>query len=1171
MDKAMNVPFYDTFSNFLSGLGVPGRDKMASFRYVKPVWSRDQLEASFSSDWIARKAIVIPAEDSTREWRSWQAEADQIEKLEETEARLGVQLKLQTALIKARLYGGCCILLGVDGDMTKELDTKTIKKDGLKFIHILAPHQVTIEELVKDISNPFYGQPEFYTLVDDQDKFRQIKIHPSRMIRLTGLEPPDPLSQQGWGDPVLGVIHDAVAGAGTVAQSIATLIAEAKFDVVKIPGLTEIFSTTAGTTRLIKRFSEANVAKSVINAVVLDAEEEWERIGVQFNGMPEILQMYMQIAAGAADIPATRFLGMSPAGLSATGESDLRNYYDRIASDQELRLTPALERLDHAIIMSSLGKFDEEVWYEWRSLWQVSDGEKAEIAAKKANTAKIDADTGLVPFEALVKGRVNQLIEDGTYPGLEQGIDEAIEAEELMREEQEAMAMQAELDPANQNLPPEEEGGAGFGDRADPFSDKDWREELHPRDPGGEGGGQFTSGGASGASSEASSRRVRATRALAGSRGPRQPRSAGFVSPSVKTGLDLKGAERELESRQQLRLRLASTDINRRLGLEKAKEVDIIGLWKDPGAPTGAGAENSIMSRSNAGWDHTVLATVMKGHLADQKAILVFEQDDEGGGSTMSRFEAKGDLKAIHKGLLKDGLENHTVIPNEAGDGATIVIVDFDGSSAEAIKKGASRYGDDNPIHVQFGQAKLIGDTEDDVGAKAGTGSDREQRDRARKVYESYINRSPVPNAKRVWKDVRNYWGAPSEKAGYKLTPQSLISDHPNIKKNSVVVTEAAKMINERAGKILQEELGVSKITEDNHTEETDDYLANVIAMELREGLISGASGEHWYDNTIKQAMHIAEEIYPGVRTDPRQRFMYTAALAITSQGETVDRNVALADEAYEHYRATGQFPTDLKVKKPSVLDNFRKMNEFIAEYGGGDKGIDKLRKFFNKEMTARELFEATNVEPGQTLKDDMVYGSAMLGPKIGNGFFQNLNGNFKPITMDLWFMRAWGRITNTGVSDKGYGDQMETYRTAMAGEGRDVPANDDEAIVQAQEVLDQHERDYKKYRAEFNAKTRVKSKSAHAAERLMIAYKGAMVEAPKNGNQRKWITSVFRKALGKLAKQSDLHLTPAGAQATWWWPEKILWEEMGVTGKKRDTDYLKSLIALRDKKRGTQ
>ena len=142
------------------------------------------------------------------------------------------------------------------------------------------------------------------------------------MVRLIGSDPPDPMQNFGWGDPLMQMINDAVSAAGTVAQSVATLIAEAKLDVIKIPGLTEIFSTGAGTTRLIKRFSEANVAKSVINGIVMDAEEEWQRIGVNFQGMPEMLQMYLQIAAGAADIPVTRFLGMSPAGLNSTGESD---------------------------------------------------------------------------------------------------------------------------------------------------------------------------------------------------------------------------------------------------------------------------------------------------------------------------------------------------------------------------------------------------------------------------------------------------------------------------------------------------------------------------------------------------------------------------------------------------------------------------------------------------------------------------------------------------------------------------------------------------------------------------------------------------------------------------------------------------------------------------------
>lgn len=476
---------FDTFTNFLSGMGVIGRDKLVSSQYVTQIWTRQQLEASFRSDWIARKAITIPPFDATRAWRAWQAEGDQIEALEKTEQRVQLQLKLQQAMTKARLYGGACMLIGVDGNMEKELDPETIKKDGLKFIHVLAPHQVVVEELEKDIESPYYGQPQFYTMRDDSGKagVTDVKIHPSRMVRLIGNDTPDAMEQHGWGDPMLQMIHDAVNAAGTVAGSIATLIAEAKFDVIKVPGLTEIFSTEAGTNRIIKRFSEANVAKSVINGVLMDAEEEWQRIGVNLAGMPEVLQMYLQIAAGAADIPVTRFLGQSPAGLNATGDADIRNYYDRIASDQSLRLTPAMEKLDKAIMRSALGTYDEEIFYNWNSLWQIDDDAKTTIAKRKAEQAKIDVDSGLVPFEALVQGRVNQLIEDGTYPGLEAAVEEAIANEELISELEAQMPKAA-----NENEEGDDEGEGGMDGETD---EDEYEEAVGDSGVAGHGIGPF--------------------------------------------------------------------------------------------------------------------------------------------------------------------------------------------------------------------------------------------------------------------------------------------------------------------------------------------------------------------------------------------------------------------------------------------------------------------------------------------------------------------------------------------------------------------------------------------------------------------------------------------------------------------------------------------------------
>ena len=109
---------------------------------------------------------------------------------------------------------------------------------------------------------------------------------------------------------------------------------------------------------MIERMTMINAMKSQTNAVLMDKEEEWNRTQITFAGMPEVMQMYLLIVCGAADIPATRMLGQSPAGLNATGDSDTRNYYDKIKSEQEQSLTPAMAIMDDVLQVHALGKID---------------------------------------------------------------------------------------------------------------------------------------------------------------------------------------------------------------------------------------------------------------------------------------------------------------------------------------------------------------------------------------------------------------------------------------------------------------------------------------------------------------------------------------------------------------------------------------------------------------------------------------------------------------------------------------------------------------------------------------------------------------------------------------------------------------------------------------------
>jgi hypothetical protein len=396
--------------------------------------------------------------------------------------------------------------------------------------------------------------------------------------------------------------------------------------------------------------------------------------------------------------------------------------------------------------------------------------------------------------------------------------------------------------------------------------------------------------------------------------------------------------------------------------------------------------------------------------------------------------------------------------------------------------------------------------------------------------------------------------GQRATKPGRALTSKEIISEAGTIKPNSRRVQNIAKDLNDRAAKILQREVGVSTINLSNRTEVMDDYLAGVIAQELRDGLHNGHSAADWYDKSMRAAMATAAKIYPGMASDADKRFMFTAALAITSQGEVVDSSVRLADVAYKHFEKTGKFPEGIKTADPNIGANFKKVNAFIKQMG-----IARTREMFDKEMSVAELRDLTGYTVSGLGVEDRVYGSAVLGPKIGNGFFQNLNGNFKPITMDLWFMRSWGRITNTGIHDSDMTAQITRFTKALKGAGRAVPKTTAAKTKLAREILKRHEKRFAESKAYRDQK---KTEIVLSAERYVYHHDGAMVEMPRGVGHRRWITSVFHKAIAKL-KSEGITITPASAQATWWWPEKVLYDTLGAPVRELDMDYGKALQKL--------
>ncbi|MFE1598201.1 anti-CBASS protein Acb1 family protein [Methylobacterium sp. ID0610] len=420
----------DTLMNLVSGLGT-AKDKTVGNVHVFVPRTPAEIQAAYRGNWIARKIVDIVPFDMLREWRAWQADGPQIEAIEAAEKALGLQSKLLDALRRARRDGGAALLIG-DGspDPVQPLVPERMKKGGIRWVHVLGRYEITAGQIDMDLASPWFGEPVEWTMNTGTAGVQ--RIHPSRVIRLIGAPLLDIIAtsnEQGWGDSVLQAVFAAVDQATSSPAYLNAMLPEAKQDVISVPGLSRHLATAESTKALTDRFAYAAQMKSMFGMLLLDGDgktstgEVFEQKILSFTGLPDVVRLFLSIAAGAADIPATRLLGKSPDGQNATGDSDIRNYYDRCAAEQRVVLTPAIARLDELLIRHALGERPAEVWYQWAPLYQPTQKEKADTLQVMATAIKALSETALVPGEILAQGTKGVLTDSGLLPGIDAAYD----------------------------------------------------------------------------------------------------------------------------------------------------------------------------------------------------------------------------------------------------------------------------------------------------------------------------------------------------------------------------------------------------------------------------------------------------------------------------------------------------------------------------------------------------------------------------------------------------------------------------------------------------------------------------------------------------------------------------------------------------------------------------
>lgn len=379
-------------------------------------------------------------------------------------------------------------------------------------------------------------------------------------------------------------------------------------------------------------------------------------------------------------------------------------------------------------------------------------------------------------------------------------------------------------------------------------------------------------------------------------------------------------------------------------------------------------------------------------------------------------------------------------------------------------------------------------------------------------------------------------------------------------------LTDVAKFFERRS----RESLGRSLEITDPQDQER---IARMMAAETVAAARDQSEAKEWYDAAINRTLSYASVKFPELQTDPNARMAYTLSLAVTSQGMNVLDNSAYAATVYSEFRNTGRFPIRGWGKHGEAMEgNFQLANALLDRFGADD-----MRRFLATEFTVAEL-ATIGYEIGGEAAGTKVLGSSVFGPKIGFGFYSNLNGNFEPITIDMWFMRTIGRYIGKimAFNPDLLAKQIKDLRLGLKQSGSDGlyyadvadrvgqidadNATDEEIMEAAFAIKRAHEKDFKDNRAQFDAKTRRKTGMVSAAENIVKNLK-APKDAPTTAD-RAPLRQIVSRAVELTEQALGYRAPPAAMQAMIWYPEQYLYADFGVKLKAVGEDYAKGTRA---------
>jgi phage-related protein (TIGR01555 family) len=380
------------------GLGFPG------YPYLAELAQRSEY----------RSPTETIAQEMTREWVNLTGGTEaELKELQQAMLDFGLRECFHDAQVYDGFYGRGQVYIdikGQNGPRSRKLplvvddEGATIKKGSLLGFKAIEPIWTTPYSYNSiDPTQPDFYKPAWWYILGQQ-------THSSRLLTFISRPVPDILkpAYNFSGMSLSQLIEPYVVRWLKTVDSVNRLLSN--FSVSGIAtNLQSMLEEDGGGSSLLKRAQLFNQTRDNRGVMLLDKDsEEFFQFNTPLGGLSDLQAQAQEHMAAPTHIPLVKLTGITPAGLNASADGEIKVFYDFIGACQSNHMDGHLRVALRLIQLNLWGKVNPKIKAEWIPLDSPTDKEESEMRKADGDRDTSYVGAGIVsPDEVRARLRMN--------------------------------------------------------------------------------------------------------------------------------------------------------------------------------------------------------------------------------------------------------------------------------------------------------------------------------------------------------------------------------------------------------------------------------------------------------------------------------------------------------------------------------------------------------------------------------------------------------------------------------------------------------------------------------------------------------------------------------------------------------------------------------------------